>query len=91
MVFLIKLTCGGAVEALRGGGYNRNMSVGGPGPNLIPTPDTQQIVPGGLVKQPSRLAGHHDEGDGEPVKVEDMVGRTDEGDIESHRGGRRQI
>ena len=60
-------------------------------PNLIPTPDAEQIVPGGLVKQSSWLASHHDEGGGEPVMFEDLAVRTDKGQVETHWGGGRQV
>ena len=39
----------------------------------------------------AHLTGHHDEGRGEPVAAEDLALGTDEGQVESHRGRRRQV
>ena len=58
---------------------------------MIPTPDTEQIIPGGFVKQSSGLAGHHDEGGGEPVVLEDLSVRADKSEIETNWGGGGQV
>ena len=37
------------------------------------------------------LTGHHDKGCGEPVAAEHLALGTDEGQVEPHRGRRREI
>ena len=37
------------------------------------------------------LTGHHDEGSGEPVVLEDLTVRADEGEVEPHRRSRSEV
>ena len=56
-----------------------------------PTENTFVYLPVGLVEGAVVLAGHHDEGGGEPVVVEHLALGADEGDVEPHGRCRRQV
>ena len=43
------------------------------------------------VRGNTDLAGHHDEGGGEPGVTEDLVVVADEGEIEAHRRSRCEV
>ena len=44
-----------------------------------------------MIRCLAHLTGHHDEGCGEPVAAEHLALGTDEGQVEAHRGRRRQV